>query len=437
MGLLDGLIWLKKKLLQLVKIIGLGLFMIIKFTLSPLVLFIYKNILRVKIKSKQTDIQEVNYSVFIRKYLPSIIIVIIIISATTHNIFAKNYSADEYANRTLLSSIVNNANMEAGWSEITEESAPASNQPQVVAYLEEQGNLQQPVINTPFAEEEVPGFETGTTPDDSSLVLISPEDTDVLQEVDITRRDKSITYVVQSGDVIGKIAEKFGISANTILWENDLSWNSTIRPGQKLIILPDSGITHEVASGDTILAIAKKYQTDADNIVEHNKLADASDIRTGDLLFIPDGVRPTRVVSSYKPIASVYSDETVAPAQTDTGTKLLWPALSHRITQYYHWGHHAIDIGDKTGTPIYAAEAGKVERAGWNTGYGYNIIVNHGNGIKTLYAHASKMLVQAGDSVARGETIGLVGSTGWSTGPHIHFEVRLNGIKQNPLNYIK
>lgn len=422
---------------MLVKLIGLGIFLVGKFILSPLVLFIYKNILRIKIKTKRLQIKNLNYTIFIRKYLPSIVIIIIIISSTTHNILAKNYSADEYANRTMLSAIASNANLEEGWSELTEESRPAINQNQVVAYLEEQGNLQQVVVNTPFAEDTTTS-ESGTSPDNSSLVLITPEDTETLQEIGTSKRTESITYTVQSGDVIGKIAEQFGISANTILWENNLSWNSTIRPGQKLTILPDSGITHEVASGDTILAIAKKYQTTADKIVDENKLADASDIRVGDLLFIPDGVKPTQVVSSYKPIASVYSDEDVAPAQnTNTGTKLLWPVLSHTITQYYHWGHSAIDIGDKTGNPIYAAEAGKVERAGWNSGYGYNVIINHGNGIKTLYGHASKLLVQAGDSVSRGETIALIGSTGWSTGPHLHFEVRVNEVKQNPLNYIK
>jgi len=230
---------------------------------------------------------------------------------------------------------------------------------------------------------------------------------------------------------LGTIAEKFNLTVSTILWENNLTWNSTIRPGQKLKILPDSGINHEVKSGDTVLAIAKKYQTDAKKIISDNKLADAGDIKIGDLLFIPEGIKPTRVVSSYKPKTTHYE-----PA-VDTGTKLLWPTLSHRMTQYYHWRHHAVDIGDKTGNPIYASESGKVERSGWSRGYGYNVVINHGNGIKTVYAHASKLLVSKGESVVRGQTIAAIGSTGWSTGPHLHFEVRVNNIKQNPLNYIK
>ncbi len=96
-----------------------------------------------------------------------------------------------------------------------------------------------------------------------------------------------------------------------------------------------------------------------------------------------------------------------------------------------------MDIANKTGTPLYASEAGTIERSGWNSGYGYNVVINHGGGLKTLYAHASKLHVKAGDKVSRGDIIADMGSTGWSTGPHIHYEVILNGVKQNPLNYIK
>jgi len=306
----------------------------------------------------------------------------------------------------------------------------------VANYLENEGALQQLVVNTPF--EENTDQLAGTSPDSSSLVLLSPEDTDNTEAVGEISRTKLVEYTVQSGDVIGQIAERFGVSANTILWENSLTWNSTIRPGQKLNILQDSGVTHTVVSGDTILAIAKKYQSDAEKIVEANKLADASDISIGEKLFIPDGVKPTRIVSSYTPPSSNTSGAVPPSASVDSGSKLLWPVLSHRITQYYTWSHSGLDIGDKTGNPIYAAEAGKVEKAGWNNGgYGNYVIINHGNGLQTLYGHASKVLVSVGDSVSRGQTIALVGSTGRSTGPHLHMEVRLNGSRQNPLNYIK
>jgi len=424
---------LYKKSLKLGAFIGLGLMIAGKYTILPIILVIYKNILKIRIKTKTLKFNNINYVLITRKYLPSAVIVIIIIAVTTNNIFAQNYSTDEYANRTLLANIVP-ANEEEGWSELIQETGAANNQIIVANYLEDQGALQQLAIVTPFAEED--NINPEVSPDSSSLVLLSPEDSDISEGATEISRTKVVEYIVQSGDVIGKIAEKFGVSSNTILWENNLTWNSTIKPGQKLNILQDSGINHEVESGDTVLAIAKKYQADADKIVEANKLADASDISIGDLLFIPDGVRPTRVVSSYTPPAS--STTVIPPSSTsDSNTKLLWPVLSHRITQYYHWGHSGLDIGDKTGNPIYAAEAGKVERSGWSKGYGYNVVINHGNGIKTLYGHSSKLLVEVGDSVSRGQTIALVGSTGWSTGPHLHFEVRVNEARQNPLNYIK
>lgn len=338
-----------------------------------------------------------------------------------------------------MSNIISNTANEGNWSELIEDTAPANSQAPVSNYLDDQGTIQQLVINTPFEENKDTGTDIST--DASSLVLLSPEDTTVSEDTPTQiSRTKIVEYIVRPGDVIGTIAERFGVSANTILWENNLTWNSTIRAGQKLNILQDSGINHTVKSGDTILALAKKYQSDASKIVEANKLADSSDISIGEVLFIPDGVRPTNIVSSYTPPAAKNSNTTVPPDADDinTGTKFLWPVLSHRITQYYSWQHTGLDIGDKVGNPIYAAEAGKVEKAGWNSGgYGNYVIINHGNGLKTLYGHASKVLVKAGDSVSRGQTIALIGSTGRSTGPHLHLEVRVNNSRVNPLNYIK
>lgn len=405
-----------------------------------MILFVYKNILRLKIKIKKISFSKINYILFIKKYLPRLVMLIIVMIVTTNNILAQNYSTEEYANLTLISTVVAKDN--ATWSEIIEEKAPIYDvTPSAQNYIEEQGNIQQLVIVTPFEEkEENNNTITDTSTDESSLVIIAPEDNESVQienQEPITR-NKTIEYIVQPGDILGKIAEKYDLSVNTILWENNLTWNSTIKPGQKLNILPNSGINHEVKSGDTVLAIAKKYQTEAEKIIAVNKLANSSDIQVGDSLFIPDGVKPTQVVSSYKAKATIAVSQAPSSAEViDTGTKLLWPTLSHRITQYFSYSHTGLDIGDKVGNPIYAAEAGKVERAGWSTGYGYNVVINHGNGIKTLYGHSSKLLVSAGDSVSRGQTIALIGNTGWSTGPHLHMEVRVNEVRKNPLNYIK
>lgn len=381
---------------------------------------------------------------FIKKYLPGGIIVIIIVAVTTNNIFAQTYSSDEYANKTLLVSLLP-ANEENSYAALIEESGPATNSDNMHSYLEERGNLQDLVINAPFEETDNP--VVSTSPDETSLVSNILDEGSGEISGGPTGRTEAINYIVANGDVLGTIAEKFNISINTILWANGLTWNSTIKPGQKLTILPSSGINYEVAKGDTVLSIAKKYQSDADKIIDANKLANASDINIGDLLFIPNGVKPTKVVSSYQPKtqpktpttpqASYGDDKLPAAEDVNTGTKLFWPVLSHRITQYYGWRHTGVDIGDKVGNPIYAAEDGKIERAGWSTGYGNNVIVNHGNGIKTLYGHASKLLVKTGDTVSRGQVIALVGSTGWSTGPHLHLEVIANGSKKNPLNYIK
>jgi len=436
--IVETLIWLRRPLFSVFSIFTSIFNVFNKIVLIPLILPLYKLYIRSRKILRNIILKPTIYLKFIRKYLTYTAVVIIIIIVSTNNIFAQTYSTDEYASKSLLSNLIT-TEYEHGIQLIEEKQIIHKKPVKVVSYFEEQGSLQKSVIDTPFVDTEYNTDNTEILPDSSSLVLINPEDTNNNTETNkaSNQRTREIIYTVQPGDIIGKISEKFNVSANTILWENDLNWRSTIRPGQKLTILPNSGINHEVRSGDTILAIARKYQVKANDIVVHNKLVSAGDIRSGDLLFIPGGVKPTTVRSSYTPPKTVYNNTYIPPAATGSSSKLLWPVVSTRITQYYHWRHHGLDIGDKTGQPIYASESGKVERSGWNRGYGYNVVINHGNGLKTLYAHASSLLVKAGDTVSRGQTIALIGSTGWSTGPHIHYEVRVNNVKQNPLNYIR
>lgn len=259
------------------------------------------------------------------------------------------------------------------------------------------------------------------------------------------KRNSIVSYTVQKGDTVSTIARRFDITINTILWANNLGSYSLIRPGDSLIILPDSGILHTVKSGDTISKIANTYDVEEEKILSSNQLG--STLRIGDKIMVPGG-RKIAVAVVPTPVASPGSSNSglgiirdlvkapTAPAVT-SGSKMAWPTDGARITQYYSWRHTGLDIANKTGTPLYAAEAGTVEYSGWNNGYGYNVLINHGDGRKTRYAHASKLFVETGDSVSRGENIAAMGSTGWSTGPHIHFEVIINGKKQNPLNYIK
>jgi len=255
-------------------------------------------------------------------------------------------------------------------------------------------------------------------------------------------REKVETYLVEEGDTLNSIAGQFGISLSTLLWANDLSSSSYIHIGDKLTILPVSGVWHAVAKGETVAGIAKKYQAEADKVIEFNKLADGSDIRIGEKLVVPGGVMPAPTpvqrTSYTAPVSTIFSSNPPSGSPTDSGTRLLWPTSGYRITQYYHWSHHGLDIAGRLGVDkIYAAEGGVVTRAGWFSGYGNCVDINHGNGMVTRYGHASKLYVNVGDRVVRGQTIALIGSTGWSTGPHLHFEVMINGVKYNPLSYIR
>lgn len=253
-------------------------------------------------------------------------------------------------------------------------------------------------------------------------------------------RQEIVNYVVQTGDTISSIAQDFGISVETILWENNLTSRSLIRPGNSLKILPETGLMHVVARNETISNISKKYNISSESIINANNLDSEEVLKLNQKIFIPGGRKIVVATPASKPAytgTSIAKSITTNPSTSYDGGKLLWPTVGHRITQYYSWRHQGLDIANKTGTPLYAAESGTVERSGWNNGYGYNVVINHGGGLKTLYAHASKLHVKAGDEVNRGDIVADMGSTGWSTGPHIHFEVISNGVKQNPLNYIQ
>ena len=260
----------------------------------------------------------------------------------------------------------------------------------------------------------------------------------------IADRDDIIYHDVQEGETISEIADLYGVTQNTILWENKIGVKDYIKPGQKLTILPTIGVSHQIKSGETIEKIAKKYEAVAEKIIEYNKLADASDIDTDQILIIPEGrIKPVVTVpirtSNTGSLRDNFDYGGTAPtsATPNYGTKLQWPTTATRISQYYSWRHKAIDIDGNTGDPLYAAESGTVSTVGWGGGYGLRIIINHGGGMQTLYAHLSKAYVQSGQAVSRGQTIGLEGNTGWSTGSHLHFEVIVNGGKYNPLNYLR
>jgi len=224
-------------------------------------------------------------------------------------------------------------------------------------------------------------------------------------------------YVVRKGDTLSEIAEMFGVSTNTIVWANNIK-ASSIKEGQELVILPISGVRHVVKSGDTVKSLATKYKADFDEILSYNGLAANAKIKPGDIVVIPDGV-----ISATQTSLAKTSGSQTYPVYSGF---YLRPIVGGRKTQGIH-GNNGVDLAAPTGVPILASADGKVivsRAGGYNGGYGTYVVISHANGTQTLYAHMSKDNVSVGQSVEQGQVIGTVGSTGKSTGPHVHFEVR-------------
>jgi murein DD-endopeptidase MepM/ murein hydrolase activator NlpD len=243
-----------------------------------------------------------------------------------------------------------------------------------------------------------------------------------------------VTYTVQAGDTVQDIAASFHLSPTTIMWANPAIEDvpDLLKIGQEVVILPLDGVYHKIAEGDTLSSIAEKYEVISDTIIDcqYNNLTSVrSSLKEDTYLIVPGGEKPyvPKVVTSYI--------GPVPEGARGTG-RFQWPVLG-RITQEYWYGHRAIDIGAPTGSALLAADGGFVSFAGWtDVGYGYLVVIDHANGFATYYAHLSKIYVYSGEAVERGQVIGAVGSTGWSTGPHLHFEVRYYGEQQNPRSYL-
>jgi len=245
------------------------------------------------------------------------------------------------------------------------------------------------------------------------------------------------SYTVQAGDTVLGIAEKFGLKPETIQWANPgLEVNvDLIRPGDSLAILPTDGALHIVTSGDTLGSIASEFKVTVDDIVGYpgNNLADASaPLSIAMKLVIPGGVK------AYSNQQAVTYTTGATPANARIGGgNFMWPT-SGSINQRFWSGHTGVDIGAWIGSGVKAADGGyvAVAQGGWNGGYGNYVVIDHGNGFVTLYGHLSSIYVKPGESVSAGEQIGAVGSTGNSTGPHLHFEIHYQGVPRDPLAYL-
>ncbi len=352
-------------------------------------------------------------------------IIIIAIFVVSANLNAYEVRREDIGYTSVIASLAGQTDLG-----VIEEGKVTTETKKISRYLGYAALESKPQISEYGAENQLaPGIVTGS----GAIVkpILSPA------EQEIRRRDNIVEYAVLEGDTISGIAQKFGVSVNTLLWENNLTSYSVIRPRQKITILPVSGLRYMIVRGDTLQKIAKKYSAEVDDIIEFNKLASAEDISIGEKLIIPGGSKP-QPVTTYS-----LRTRTETPAPTTGGVtgsgNMVWPNTCRRITQYYNWRHHGVDIACPFGSAIRAAAAGTVIKAqgGWNTGYGIMIVIDHGGGMQTLYGHLSKLYVQVGDYVQAGQTIAAEGSTGRSTGPHVHFEVRVAGYRNNPLLYIR
>lgn len=371
---------------------------------------------------------------FARRYQIHILIITISFLVVTSNLNANEINLQDLPFDNILSKLAPDDEEAAEVTEYEDtiyEEGPVNAQ-MSEQYLETSGVGYDAFIDYDYDDE----FELDTLAGGGALVKpLTPAEGSALQ------RGEIIEYTVEEGDVISTIARRFGITTNTILWENNLTAYSIIRPGQKLTILPVSGVRHKVASGDTLAKISKKYSVSDEDIIDYNKLASANDLKTGERLIVPGGKKAVeapafalRKITPISPTAPVISSVSIPGAEN-----FLWPSICKRITQYFTWRHRGVDIACQKNSNIIASANGTVIRSqgGWNGGYGIMVVIDHGNGIQTLYGHLNKTYVEVGNEVVAGQPIGAEGSTGRSTGPHVHYEIRKDGQRVNPLSSIK
>ncbi len=292
------------------------------------------------------------------------------------------------------------------------------------------GMIIAPIVAKEFPGRSVNPWEANTQP----VVLSAFAENEEMRTVISDVRDKIIEYKVQSGDALSNVAEKFGVSIETIRWQNSLTRDS-IKEGQILEILPVTGVSHKVKKGDTVYSIAKLYDISPQAVVDFPFNTFTNDetfeLAIGQVIIVPDGVMPKA-----QPATRIRQITPNAGTVVASGN-FVWPT-SGTITQRFVWYHKGIDIANSGVPDVLAADSGTVVTAGWsNVGYGNYVLIDHGNGYRTLYGHMQVIYVVAGQTVTRGARIGKMGSTGRSTGSHTHFEVVLNGVYINPLNVLR
>lgn len=296
------------------------------------------------------------------------------------------------------------------------------------------GMMMAPVIANEFPGQAVDPWKL---PVQANVLSATTDNPNTQTQISDKVRDKITVYTVAEGDTVSNIAVKFGISEDTIRWQNGLSAKGNIKVGQTLEILPVTGILHKVVKGDTVYSIAKRYSSDAQGIVDfpYNSFSndETFELAIGQTVVVPDGVMPSMTVTSPAVIRQITPNAGTVVAFGN----FVWPTAG-TITQRFTWYHKGIDVANHDGPNVLAADAGTVSVPAYMPGgFGNYVIVDHGNGYKTLYGHMAQIYVASGQTVTRGAAIGKMGSTGRSTGTHLHFEVFRNGTELNPLEVLK
>lgn len=250
-------------------------------------------------------------------------------------------------------------------------------------------------------------------------------------------RRETITYTVKEGESAASVARDFGIGVDTLKYANNLSTN-VLKVNQELKVPAIDGVFVSVKKNDTLSSIASRYRVSVDDVIKYNKINREDPIFSGQEILVPGVVAPktSGSASTYTPSGNVAGLPAFNPL-AGSG-QFVWPTstYTHFISQGYYYRHQAIDLNRLNGWGIYASSSGIVRTYTKYYGYGKYIDINHGDGWVTRYAHLSSFNVKSGDYVQQSQLIGQMGSTGRSTGPHLHFEIRYNGKPQNPLSYL-
>ena len=283
---------------------------------------------------------------------------------------------------------------------------------------------------------DVPAYYTSTAVPPRAAETIFPnvmvQPTLLETTVVLRPRDEILAYHVRGNDTLVDIADRNGITLDTLLWANDIAADHLLFLGDTLRVPPIDGVIYTVADGDVLHKIAEEFQSNPVEIAEYNRIGLSTTLVPGMELIIPRGVLPEALRKTPSAQGELREREQPVAAYGE----FRWPTHGV-ITQRFHNYHPGLDVGNRIGTAIVAADAGQVISAGWDAlGYGRRIVINHGNGWVTTYNHLDRINVSVGDYVKSGETIATMGNTGYSTGPHLHFEVLYNNRFRDPLTVL-